>query len=66
MKLLKIIDTQYVPVDKIDYIAIDNDNRKKLVIHTVGNMTITNLYQSEEQCMMEFNEVVQSLKTIQL
>lgn len=66
MKLLRIIDTHYVPIDKIDSIAIDNADRRKLVIHTVGDMTITNHYPSEEQCLMEFNDIVQSLKTIQL
>lgn len=61
MKLLKIIDTHYVPIDKIDSIAIDNADRRKLVIHTVGDMTITNHYPSEYDCMKDFNNVLRFL-----
>jgi hypothetical protein len=65
MDLLKIVDTQYVPVDKIDFIGIDNDDRRNLLIHTVGDKTIINHYTSVEQCMREFNYVVQFLKSEQ-
>lgn len=61
MKLLKVTDTQYVPTDKIDFISVDNDNRCKLVIHTIGNMNISNRYQSEEQCLQDFNNLINIL-----
>lgn len=61
MKLLKIIDTQYVPIDKIDFISIDNEDRRNIVIHTVGNMNITNNYTSEELCLREFNNLLRIL-----
>lgn len=64
MKLLKVTDTQYVPTDKIDFISIDNDNRCKLVIHTIGNMMINNTYQSEEQCLQDLNNLINILDNL--
>lgn len=65
MKLLKVTDTQYVPTDKIDFISVDNEDRCKLVIHTIGNMMINNTYQSEEQCLQEFNRVINLLDKLE-
>ena len=65
MKLLRIVDTQYVPVNKIDFIGIDNDDRRNLLIHTVGDRTIINHYTSVEQCMRELYDVVKILKSEQ-
>ena len=61
MNLLKITDTQFVPINKIDYVGISNDDRRKLVIHTVGNMNIINHYPSECDCMKEYNNVLRIL-----
>ena len=61
MKLLKVTDTQYVPTDKIDFISVDNEDRCKLVIHTIGDMMINNTYQSEEQCLQDFNNLINIL-----
>lgn len=61
MKLLQIIDTQCVPIDKIDFIGIDNINRQNIEIHTVGNKTIINHYQSEYDCIKDFNNMCRIL-----
>lgn len=64
MKLLKVTDTQYVPTDKIDFISVDNEDKCKLVIHTIGNMMISNTYQSEEQCLQDFNNLINMLNKL--
>ena len=65
MKLLKVTDTQYVPTDKIDFISVDNEDRCKLVIHTIGDMMINNTYQSEEQCLQDFNNLINILEKLE-
>ena len=57
MNLLSINDRQCVPINKIDYVGISNDDRRNLVIHTVGNMNIINHYPSEYDCMKEYNNI---------
>ena len=50
-----------MPINKIDYVGISNDDRRNLVIHTVGNMNIINHYPSEYDCMKEYNNVLRIL-----
>lgn len=57
MERIKIGDT-IIPVKNIDSVFVDNYDRKKFSIHTLGNYTFVFNFQTEKKCKKCIDEVL--------
>lgn len=57
MTYISINETAVVSIDKIDFYGIDSTEPTKLIVHTIGDYTVTVQCKDKESCKSKFEQL---------
>ena len=64
MERIKLGDL-VVPLCNIDVVYINDTDKRKLCVHTLGDFTVNSTFDSEETCKKNFEEVIKMIDEYQ-